>query len=1271
MDKYDVQAIINDLKEKTEMKAEQHDGCYELMRATIEAYARLADLSELDYKDLNLVYLTTIGTWSHGLDAKKNAVNESHLLSEDKEHLIMLWDETLEKAGNDEYSNKEASAKNGCSIGLFGTGFFSFKRGNSVPTPQQTQSFIRMLIDILPMTDDDKMFARAEEVLSLPLPGMQTAAASMILHCLKPYSFPVLNFNTGYHNIFEVIGVQLTRTSSLDTYIDNCRKIKAFRDQNFSIKNYRIFDVEAQKLDNYVIPDQGGKKVWLLTWNKDNWHWEGFADKCDATAAGETFVEDWTCSNTNPKIGDEIFLMKLGKQPRGIIGHGRVIRESYEKEHFDPAKAAAGKTSRHIDIEFDRLINYEKGRIVSQDELKEKCGAQHWSPQNSGIEIKPEVLPTVYALWNEVAGKQTVFNFADMVSFLSDYNGKHYVAPDKAGDQAEYMVELKRRGQEARQKFIAFSQKVASQIPGLEFVSCSNWMNQGQIVQKYLWIELKRSEWNDYPQSVSLSIEEHGDSYPGEGYYMSVRAGSHDNVSKTADNERQFRLLDCALLDGMTYRARYNDHAYYYHGRDTERIKALRDDGTVIKVEVIEAIENLTQKDIAGTVLEETVKAAKEIQTLYEYIMRQEDWWPNLSEYDPGLTAEQYHDLFLNESVVKRTWLQALYELYQMPDHLGTCKQLGDTYGYAPGHYISYLSTAAGNIMKATKCPILPREEENSRYWPVLFQGKRTTDKSQGSYCWKMREPVVAAMERLISEGQFEAKESKSMPHFDRNTILYGPPGTGKTYNSVIYAVAICDGKPVAEVKKEPYSNVLLRYNELRDAGRIAFTTFHQSYGYEEFIEGIKPRLGVESDTLGYTIEDGVFKSFCGRARAVKVHASTGAQMKAAPRIWGMILGGTGMTELKKQCFENDEIRLGWSQVDDADVDGDFVADGKVSWNAKHMVADFKNSMEIGDVVVIEKNNKSIDAIGVITGDYVYDETNGKYPRSRTVEWLVKDIDQDMKPYLPNGRKQLSRFSVFSFDYIGMDVISQILDDNLREPVVEVEQETKPYVFIIDEINRGNISKIFGELITLIEETKRAGASEAMEAVLPYSGEKFSVPQNVYILGTMNTADRSIAIMDTALRRRFEFIEMMPDSKVLSDIGADTLTVNGEILNIARMLDVINARIEFLYDREHTIGHAFFAKLAVSPSIETLAEIFEKNIIPLLQEYFYEDYEKIQLVLGDNGKEDEYKFILDLPIKVKDIFNGTPDVDMPEKKYVIQRSAFRKFESYKRIGRDL
>lgn len=167
----------------------------------------------------------------------------------------------------------------------------------------------------------------------------------------------------------------------------------------------------------------------------------------------------------------------------------------------------------------------------------------------------------------------------------------------------------------------------------------------------------------------------------------------------------------------------------------------------------------------------------------------------------------------------------------------------------------------------------------------------------------------------------------------------------------------------------------------------------------------------------------------------------------------------------------------------------------------------------------------------------------------------------------------------------------------------------KNFLFVIDEINRGNISKIFGELITLIEPSKRIGSEEELSTVLPYSGDLFGVPKNVYILGTMNTADRSIAMMDTALRRRFEFIEKMPDDNVISEnIGLI------QDIDVAKLLRIMNRRIEFLYDREHTLGHAFFLNVR---SISDLKAVFEYKIIPLLQEYFYEDYEKIQAILND------------------------------------------------------
>jgi len=169
------------------------------------------------------------------------------------------------------------------------------------------------------------------------------------------------------------------------------------------------------------------------------------------------------------------------------------------------------------------------------------------------------------------------------------------------------------------------------------------------------------------------------------------------------------------------------------------------------------------------------------------------------------------------------------------------------------------------------------------------------------------------------------------------------------------------------------------------------------------------------------------------------------------------------------------------------------------------------------------------------------------------------------------------------------------------------------YVLIIDEINRGNISKIFGELITLIEPSKRTGEPEQLSVTLPYSGDSFSVPNNLYIIGTMNTADRSLTSIDTALRRRFDFIEMQSRPELLTEIEV-------EGVNIELMLTKMNQRIEVLYDREHTLGHAFFMHLDDDSTIADLAVVFERKIIPLLQEYFFEDWEKIRIVLGDDQK---------------------------------------------------
>ncbi|WP_427071280.1 McrB family protein [Lysinibacillus fusiformis] len=498
-------------------------------------------------------------------------------------------------------------------------------------------------------------------------------------------------------------------------------------------------------------------------------------------------------------------------------------------------------------------------------------------------------------------------------------------------------------------------------------------------------------------------------------------------------------------------------------------------------------------------------------------------------------------------------------------------------------------------------------------------------------------------------ENNLPDKEEATM--FDKNMILYGPPGTGKTYNTVIYAVAIIENCSIESLFSEDYQTILKRYNDYKKSGQINFTTFHQSFGYEEFIEGIKPALDEDQDEqLQYKIESGIFKDFCENAQQLKVTNNDEA-LEIDARVWKVSLGGSGMNDVKEDCFENNRIRIGWDYFGE-DLTED---EEEPSGNVKDILGCFYDVMSIGDIVFSLGDQKHIDAIGVITGEPEWLGDEEYYKRSRSVKWIAKNIHEYV--YDLNGKKNLTLRTVYELKRMSIDSVNGLILKHSQDEQITVEENHKNYVFIIDEINRGNISKILGELITLIEPTKRLGAPEQMKVRLPYSKEEFGVPQNVYILGTMNTADRSIAMMDTALRRRFRFIEMMPNVQLLEEIKVGNI-------DIQKMVYMINKRIEVLYDREHTIGHAYFMGLKHEPTIENLENIFKNAIIPLLQEYFYEDYSKIQLVLGDNAKADNLKFILDKQVQMNAVFKANPDIDIPETKYSIQLAAFKKHASY-------
>jgi 5-methylcytosine-specific restriction endonuclease McrBC GTP-binding regulatory subunit McrB len=417
------------------------------------------------------------------------------------------------------------------------------------------------------------------------------------------------------------------------------------------------------------------------------------------------------------------------------------------------------------------------------------------------------------------------------------------------------------------------------------------------------------------------------------------------------------------------------------------------------------------------------------------------------------------------------------------------------------------------------------------------------------------------------------------------NQILYGPPGTGKTFNSINKAIEIIN--PNFDITQER-SLIKKEYDRLVIENQIVFTTFHQSMSYEDFIEGIKPKT--KNENVTYSVEDGVFKTLVKRA----------------------------LTAYIRKEADIDE-----TNSFDA-LYNDFVKSIK-SFEGKRQ-GTFKSKTGV-DIMLVEANETSILVKYVWSNNKK--DTEGQHTFSVTKEKLkkvliegldptkIKSLKAELHPLI--GHIHCELFAIYKsfYDFVitTKGEIESIHFDYEELSFAEVKEQfdllskeeinakkVDPFMIIIDEINRGNVSQIFGELITLIEEDKRLGNDESLEVVLPYSNDKFGVPPNVFIIGTMNTADRSVEALDTALRRRFSFTEIMPVLKVVEDKNFSDYPRKD-------IMEKINNRIEILLDRNYTLGHAYFIKNDFENS-------FENEIIPLLQEYFYNDFGKIGLVLG-------------------------------------------------------
>ena len=486
----------------------------------------------------------------------------------------------------------------------------------------------------------------------------------------------------------------------------------------------------------------------------------------------------------------------------------------------------------------------------------------------------------------------------------------------------------------------------------------------------------------------------------------------------------------------------------------------------------------------------------------------------------------------------------------------------------------------------------------------------------------------------LIFKRAFNTEIKPENMNTNLNQILFGPPGTGKTFNTINEALKIVDPLYYAAHQKDR-KKLTDRFKELlikstdENKGQIAFCTFHQSFSYEDFVEGIKPKT-TDTKSVYYDTEPGVFKRICQLADS---YNSTVKVKKEGKLSWDeeqfkkasfyKLSLGNYQNPLDKPiyefCRDNGYITIGFGQENDftglseSEIK-EKCEDLKLEVTAAQQMNFFIHYLKKNNYVIVSNGNKYVRALGKVTGDYEYWEDSPiPYNHFRKVEWIFTDELIPIEEIYERGLSQKTMYKIDEsalkqdfFTTQGQQVLLDVIDE-------------KKYVLIIDEINRGNVSSIFGELITLIEKDKRAGCDEELEVTLPYSKNPFKVPNNVYLIGTMNTADRSIEALDTALRRRFSFKEFPPKTYLIKTEGASGM-VNGmvEDIDLEALLITINNRIEKLIDKDHRIGHSYFLKV---DNKEKLIHAFKNEIIPLLEEYFFGDYGKIGLVLGNSFVE--------------------------------------------------
>ena len=745
-------------------------------------------------------------------------------------------------------------------------------------------------------------------------------------------------------------------------------------------------------------------------------------------------VTDWSCRNKSVSPGDPVYVARLGQDfPPGIVAKGRIRSDSQTGEHWDSSKA--GQLQDYVLIEIEGISDGPTDHYLSIAELEKQFPDQTWTPQSSGIVVRSQYCAELHDKWSRRL-------------------------------QGDSLLDI-------------FEQ----------------WRNLSHL-EYYNWIPRYRHIIAQVEQS------QNSDTQPAEDLLAMIWENPDNGIAGT---KRSGKLP-------TDFVSRHKDTLQELTARILQEPTATTFDQTVNQFDEFKRDENsglnwvpqfLIRRAFASSNPEElfTICGDRDMDFCARYIK---------DKYSDTILEGGQDNWFVKNHKLRQHFLEK-----GIPDHdLATFNT-----------FAQYLYTRL-NDMREGKGITEPNGDKDPGPQPPLST-----------------ETVSA-----------------------RNVILYGPPGTGKTYalRNKYFPQYTTN---VSAVSEQDWVDEVLDGMKWREVIAAALHDIENRPSNTKEIlkhEYVQAKARLQGNRNLYTSFIYWYLSKHSAPNCPHVNLSN---RREPSWFW-------------KNEDSTWKLTPGWEESGD-------------------VVLDFVSRLESPP----EEEHKPIDRFEFVT-----------FHQSYSYEEFVEGI----RPTLAESEDETGEVSYTLHKGVFRRICERARADG----------DGKRYALFIDEINRGNISKILGELITLIEEDKREGADNELSVVLPYSGESFSVPGNLDIFGTMNTADRSLAHIDTALRRRFTFKELMPDPDLLSNVSLD-----GQEIDLNRMLTAMNETIEALFDREHTVGHAYFLK-GKGQSIDgsELPDIFQNKIIPLLTEYFFDDWSKVRSVLGDDrvGEKTDTQFVLEI-----------------------------------------